>query len=92
MVENIRFHPKFFKKMTFRKWIFSTIFWYDTKLSQVRQYGVGFSLCRLIHQETRQTVTFLGNRVNSPSIPYISCSYVSVKLSQLLYLDLSQDD
>ena len=42
MVENIRFHPKFFKKMTFRKWIFSTIFWYDTKLSQVRQQGVAF--------------------------------------------------
>jgi hypothetical protein len=67
MVENIRFHPKFFKKMTFRKWIFSTIFWCDTKLSQVRQQGVAFctslSNCdSLLSHLFRQPDTYLDAR------------------------------
>jgi hypothetical protein len=56
MVENIRFHPKFFKKMTFRKWIFSTIFWYDTKLSQVRQQGVAFPIQQVRHTNRSKSV------------------------------------
>ena len=40
MVENIRFCPKLFQEDDPRKWIFSTIYWYDTKLSHLRQQGV----------------------------------------------------
>jgi hypothetical protein len=36
------FDQNHFEKDDPRKWIFPTIYWYDTKLSQVRQQGIAF--------------------------------------------------